>query len=58
MIVRTRIYDFIHKAVVLGLVGGSAFGLFAVYSEINRLKAKKAREISEAQMRDQINLNK
>lgn len=54
MISRTRIYDFVHKIVVLGLLGGSVVGMYMIYSEINRLKKLKAKEISERESGSQL----
>ena len=46
---RTKIYDSIHKMIVVALMGGSIAGTYVIYSEISRLKKLKKQEIAEKQ---------
>lgn len=48
MAAATRIYDIVHKSAVVGLIGISLFGVYAIYAQINHLKTMKRLQIDQA----------
>lgn len=44
----SRLYDIAHKSAVVGLMGLSLFGVYAIYAQIAHLKAMKRLQIDQA----------